>query len=217
MGQGYSTIVWVPEASGSWALPLLHERITSFTNPIEKAAAQLRQIEIKLPKRPLSLWDAEYGCASFVKQTADIAADKLFRLRSNRLLYGEPSAYTGIGRPRVHGDKFKLNDPDTWCTPDQLVEVKEPKLGWLRLRLWRNLHFQQSAKHPMHLIQLERLNEDALLNSRPLWLGWVGIEMLQLCEFWRLYLRRFAVDHWYRFALATLALDPTQTEYPRTV
>ncbi|NEU74973.1 hypothetical protein PI95_021045 [Hassallia byssoidea VB512170] len=47
----------------------------------------------------MSLWDAEYGCASFVKLSADIAADKLFRLRSNRLLYGEPEAYTGIGRP----------------------------------------------------------------------------------------------------------------------
>lgn len=146
------------------------------------------------------MWDAEYGCASFVKQTADIAADKLFRLRSNRLLYGEPRAYTGIGRPRIHGDKFKLNDPQTWWTPDQLVEVKEPKLGLIRLRLWRNLHFQQSAKNPMHLVQVERLNEDAVLKSRPLWLAWVGIEMPQLCDFWRLYLRRFAVDHWYRFA-----------------
>ncbi|MFH7030202.1 MAG: transposase [Heteroscytonema crispum UTEX LB 1556] len=79
VGQGYSTIAWVPETSGSWALPLLHERITSFSNPIEKAAAQLRLICQNLPKRPLSLWDAEYGCASFVKQTADIAADKLMR------------------------------------------------------------------------------------------------------------------------------------------
>lgn len=67
MGQGYSTIVWVPQVEGSWALPLLHERITSFTNPIEKAVAQLKQVCEKLPTRPLSLWDAEYGCASFVK------------------------------------------------------------------------------------------------------------------------------------------------------
>ncbi len=35
-------------------------------------------------------------------------------LRSNRLLYGEPKAYTGVGRPRIHGDKFKLNDSETW-------------------------------------------------------------------------------------------------------
>ncbi len=200
VGQGYSTIAWIPEVEGSWALPLLHERITSFSSPIEKAAAQLRQVCPQLPKRPISLWDAEYGCASFVKQTADIAADKLFRLRSNRLLYGSPPPYTGIGRPRVHGDKFKLNDPTTWWTPNHMLEVNDPKLGQLRLHLWQNLHFQQSAKHPMHLIQVERLDEFGGHKSRPLWLAWLGIEMPALSKFWRLYLRRFAIDHWYRFA-----------------
>lgn len=63
VGQGYSTIAWIPEVSGSWALPLLHQRITSFSNPIAKAAAQLRLVCRHLPTRPLSLWDAEYGCA----------------------------------------------------------------------------------------------------------------------------------------------------------
>ena len=66
--------------------------------------------------------------------------DKLFRLRSNRVLYGAPKAYTGIGRPRVHGNKFKLNDPSTWWISDQLVEIKDSKLGWLRLHLWCHLH-----------------------------------------------------------------------------
>ncbi len=28
IGLGYSTIAWIPEAQGSWALPLRHERIT---------------------------------------------------------------------------------------------------------------------------------------------------------------------------------------------
>lgn len=36
LGQGYSTLAWIPEAQGSWALPLLHERITSAESPIEK-------------------------------------------------------------------------------------------------------------------------------------------------------------------------------------
>ncbi|WP_226889426.1 transposase, partial [Nostoc sp. MG11] len=106
VGQGYSTIAWIPEQYGSWTLPLLHERITSFDNPISKAAAQLKLVCENLPQRPISLWDAEYGCAWFVKQTADISADKLMRLRSNRLLYGAPPSYKGVGRPRVHGDKF---------------------------------------------------------------------------------------------------------------
>jgi hypothetical protein len=199
VGQGYSTIAWVPEAEGSWALPLLHERITSFDNPIMKAAAQLKLVCQNLAQRPISLWDAEYGCASFVKQTADIAADKLIRLRSNRILYGAPPSYTGIGRPRSHGDKFKLNDATTWWTPNQIIELNDLKLGRLRLRLWCHLHFQQSAKHSMHLIQIERIDEAQVKNPKPLWLVWVGEQMPTLCSIWCQYLRRFAVDHWYRF------------------
>ncbi|MEG4348102.1 hypothetical protein QUB70_33260 [Microcoleus sp. A003_D6] len=44
IGQGYSTIAWIPEAQGSWALPLLHERISSWSSPIEKAASQLKLV-----------------------------------------------------------------------------------------------------------------------------------------------------------------------------
>lgn len=77
VGHGYSTIAWIPEEQGSWALPLLHERITSAETPIEKAATQLRIVCQKLTVRPLSLWDAEYGCAPFLQKTADIACDKL--------------------------------------------------------------------------------------------------------------------------------------------
>ncbi len=200
VGQGYSTIAWIPETQGSWALPLLHERITSFENPLEKAAAQLRLVCQNLPTRPLSLWDAEYGCASFVKNTADIAADKLMRLRSNRLLYSAPPPYTGVGRPRVHGNKFKLNDSTTWWIPDQMLEVLDPKMGRLCLRLWCNLHFQQSAKINMHVIQVERYDEARSRTARPLWLVWVGKGMPELSQIWRHYLRRFAIDHWYRFA-----------------
>src|SRR5512141_1063584 len=65
LGQGYSTLAWIPEAQGSWALPLLHERITSAQSPIEKAVHQLRQVCQHLTTRALSLWDAEYGCAPF--------------------------------------------------------------------------------------------------------------------------------------------------------
>jgi hypothetical protein len=200
IGQGYSTIAIIPEPEGSWALPLLHERITSFENPIEKAAAQLRLVCQNLPTRPLSLWDAEYGCASFVKQTADIATDKLMRLRSNRLLYGAPPDYTGIGRPRIHGDKFKLNDPTTWWTPDKMLEIIDSKLGRVYLRLWCNLHFQQSPKHSMNVIQVKRFDASSNRISRPLWLVWIGEGEPELSQIWRQYLRRFAIDHWYRFA-----------------
>jgi len=80
LGQGFSTLAWIPEASGSWALPLRHERITSFETPSSKAAFQLKQVTRHLDVRPLALYDREYGNAKFVQQTADIEADLLVRL-----------------------------------------------------------------------------------------------------------------------------------------
>jgi hypothetical protein len=147
------------------------------------------------------MWDSEYGCAPFVLKTADIAADKLVRLRSNLCLWSAAPPYSGKGRPRLHGDKFKLNDPQTWGEPDESLEVDDPKLGRVRLRLWRGLHFRKAASHPMLLLRVERLEQQRCGRvSKPLWLAWIGEQMPPLTEVWRFYLRRFAVDHWYRFA-----------------
>lgn len=81
-----------------------------------------------------------------------------------------------------------------------MLEVLDPKMGRLCLRLWCNLHFQQSAKINMHVIQVERDDEARSRTARPLWLVWVGKGMPELSQIWRQYLRRFAIDHWYRFA-----------------
>ena len=92
-------------------------------------------------------------------------------------------------------------DPTTWWNPNQIIDANEEKLGRYQVRIWPALHFQQSAKHPMHLILVERLcNEANKTRKRPLWLVWVGEGIPQLHQIWRQYLRRFAIDHWYRFA-----------------
>jgi len=198
--EGYSTIAWIPETEGSWAIPLRHERITSWESPISKAVWQLKQVCKYLPVRPISLWDSEYGCAPFVLKTADIRADLLVRLRSNLCLWSAPPPYSGRGRPRIHGEKFKLNDSSTWSEPAQTLEMDDPKLLRVRITIWQNLHFRSCAKRPMSLLLVERLNPDGSARvAKPLWLAWVGNVMPPLSEVWRLYLRRFAVDHWYRF------------------
>ena len=200
VGQGYSTIAWIPEKEGSWALPLRHERITSAESPISKAIWQLKQVCKYLPVRPISLWDSEYGCAPFVLKSAKIPADILVRLRSNLCLWGEPEAYSGMGRPKKHGDKFKLNEPTTWSEATSVLEVNDPKLGRVRVSLWKDLHFRQAATRPMLLIRIERKDAQGNIRvSKPLWLAWVGEEMPPLESVWCLYLRRFTIDHWYRF------------------
>jgi hypothetical protein len=66
IGHSYSTLAWIPEASGSWALPLRHERLTSFETPASRAAFQLKQVTHQLSVRPLGVYDWGYGNASFV-------------------------------------------------------------------------------------------------------------------------------------------------------
>lgn len=199
IGQGYSSLVCVPEFQGSWALPLLHERITSFETPLEKAAEQLRVVCAQLSQRPLSVWDSEYGCGPFLKLTADINCDKLMRLRPNRVLYGPPPEYSGRGRPYKHGDKFTLKDEATWWEADVEQTVQSKQLGSLRLRQWSNVHFRQSPDHAMTLVLVERLDEEGKRRHQPLWLIWVGQTMPALETLWQRYLRRFCIEHWYRF------------------
>jgi hypothetical protein len=199
-GHSYSTIAWIPEEQGSWALPLRHERITSFETPISKAAWQLKQVKASLKQPVLALLDSEYGNASWVNQTVDIEADCLIRIRSNCCLWAEPGEYSGRGRPRKHGDQFKLNQQSTWWSASETVKVQDPKLGEIRVGQWSQLHFRNSPSVSMNLLLVERLdlNKKGLL-QKPLWLVFIGKEMPPLEKLWSKYLRRFAVDHWYRF------------------
>jgi hypothetical protein len=201
VGHGFSTIAWIPEAQGSWALPLRHERITSFETPLSRAAFQLGQVCKQLAVRPIAVYDSEYGNASFVKQTSGMAADLLLRLRPNMCLWGAPPPYSGKGRPKVHGAKFKLADSRTWGEPAATLEFEDPKWGTVQIQHWSRLHFRLAALAPMQVLRITVTGKQGSKRSlKPLWLAWLGNEMPSLEQTWRCYLRRFAVDHWNRFA-----------------
>ena len=205
IGYDYSTLAWIPSDAGCWALPLVHERIVSTETPIEKGAAQLRSVCVQVEGRPISLWDSEYGCASFLQATADIEADKLMRVRPNRCLYGPPPPYPGWGRPRVHGDKFKLSDPATWPEPVETLSCTDAKLGPVEIQRWNALHFKKAAQHPVVLIRIERLEaRDTRRDPQVVWLAWEGEPPPPLEEWWHLYLRRWLIEPWYHLAQSRL-------------
>jgi hypothetical protein len=201
IGQGYSTIAWIPEAQGSWALPLLHERISSASSPILQAASQLKLVCEQSVNPVLAVLDREYGNANWVLAQADIQADCLMRVRKNACLWSAPPAYSGRGRPRKHGQKMRLNDPSTWLQADNVIEIYEhSQLGQIRVSQWLDLHFYRAAQHRVNLILVQRMKP--MSNGQPfppLWLTWVGERTLPLETVWFKYLRRFGVDHWYKF------------------
>jgi hypothetical protein len=177
IGQGYSTIAWLPDEQISWALPLRHERITSWESPITKAAWQLKQVLKYCSKKVLVLLDREYGNATWVRATAKLEADCVMRIRSNTSLWGLPPVYGGCGRPRKHGEKFQLTNLENWTPPNSSLELDTSKYGRVRVRMWKDLHFSKAADCAVNLILVELLE-----------------------EIWDQYLRRFGIEHWYRFA-----------------
>jgi hypothetical protein len=215
IGQGFSTVVWVPERAGSWALPLLHERIASTASPISKMVAELAAIAPRLRPRPIVLLDSEYGCAPFVNASALLPCDKIVRLRPNLCLWGPPHAYQGRGRYPKHGTKFKLKEPTTWGEPDETLTVEDSQLGRVKLSVWHGKHFKKAAAHPFLALHIERLDaRGTRRDPKDLWVAWIGEAPPPLVEWWRLYLRRFAVDHWYRFAKGPLHWTLPQVQTP---
>ena len=115
---------------------------------------------------------------------------------------------------RKHGHKLKLNDPETWLNEDEIVELEDPKLGRIKIQAWHKFHFRQAASQKLSLIRVEQLDSR---HSKPLWLAWHGQQMPTLIEVVRLYLRRFTIEHWYRFAFAEITLDSTKSRNERAV
>ena len=205
IGQGYSTLAYLPDDARSFALPLLHERIQSTTDPIKKGADQLRRVCQALEGRPISLWDSEYGCAPFVEATKDIDADSVIRIRPNRCLWGEPPPYRGWGRPPVHGAKFKLSDSDTWPEPAQELYITDEKLGPVVVQLFEDLHFRKAPKHSFPVICIHRLDaKNTRRDPKDLFIAWIGQAPPPLDQWWPLYLKRFTIECWDHFAKSRL-------------
>jgi hypothetical protein len=54
------------------------------------------------------------------------------RIRRNACFWSAPPAYSGRGRPQKHGQKMKLNDPETWPETTETIKIDHPQLGTAR-------------------------------------------------------------------------------------
>ena len=109
--------------------------------------------------------------------------------------------YSGHGRPYKYGEKFKLADSETWTEPESCLELTDTVCGRVRVKMWTRLYLYGAAQNQVNLILVERI--DPTKSGKilpPLWLVWTGERTMPLEEIWDQYLRRFGIEHWYRFA-----------------
>jgi len=163
----------------------------------------------------------------------------LVRLRSGRCFYADPLSPvecgtgrgTPGGRPRRHGRKFECYNPATWPTPTIEHQCQDAQYGTVRVRGWCGLH-PKTQNHPTHgsrqprpiskgtlvLVEVSRLPRKTR-EPQVLWLWYAGpdadmmdVELLDLL--WRSYVRRFDLEHTFRFLKQTLNWTTPRVRLP---
>ncbi|NJM59711.1 MAG: hypothetical protein HC849_05165 [Oscillatoriales cyanobacterium RU_3_3] len=120
VGQGYSTIAWIPEAGGSWALPLLHERISSESSPILQAASQLKLVCEQSVNPVLAVLDIVW-----FKYLRRFAVDHWYRFAKQRLHWTLPNLRTPEQSERW-SDLMPLMSWQLWLARDLVAENRLP-------------------------------------------------------------------------------------------
>lgn len=224
-GWEWQWLVAIPEAAGSWVLPLsVARRSLAAGTPTELAIAQVRAVQAVRAAtgtdqaRPILLLDSSYDIVRLID--ADLGVDLLCRSAANRVFFRQPH-WSGQGRRPLHGPKFKLADPATHGVPDHQVCVPDPAHGTVSIAVWAGLHRPEAAHLQVTLIRIH-LGHYAPRAHRagapkPLWLVWHGQALpSDLADFWRAYGRRFAIEHAFRFLKQDLGWTRIRPRSPQT-
>jgi hypothetical protein len=233
-GWAYSWIAQVGFARESWTAPLRVRRLRPQENSNVIAAEQIKAVLPHLPgddPLPWFLFDAGYDPVQLTQALGDTPAAILIRVRSGRCFYADPTAQPRTGRPRRHGHKFVCDAPATWPTPADEVTVEDAQYGTVRVRAWTGLHPKTHGVHAQRdargrrpivrgtllLVEVSRLPQQTR-EPQALWLWWQTPDdadsVPNLDRAWRAYVRRFDVEHTFRFLKQTLNWTLPRVRHP---
>jgi len=208
-GHQYSWLGRVIARGQSWFAPRDVERIGTHTTPAAVAATQAQRLATRVPPgaEAVIAADSHYAKRTFLAVFVGLPnVFALVRLACNRVLYGPPPPVVGQrpkGRPRVHGDKFKLKAPP----PAERQTTFPLGKATVRVSAWSGLHVKDLPALVGMVLRIEFLNAVGQpLYRRPLWLFWTGRSTVTLQGLCLMYLLRFGIEHFFRFAKQRLGL-----------
>jgi hypothetical protein len=216
VGHQYNWLGRIIAQGQSWFAPREVERVATHTTPATVAAEQVKRLAMTVPtlQQAALVADSHYAKRAFLAAFLNLPAARVFalvRLACNRVLYYSPPPVTGKrpkGRPRVHGPKFTLHSPPV---PERHETFQLPK-ATVRVSAWSGLHFKDLAALVGLVVRIEFLKADGQpMYQRPLWLFWSGPITVPLEALGLMYLLRFGIEHFFRFAKQHLGLLIAQT------
>jgi hypothetical protein len=167
------------------------------------------------------VFDAGYDVTRLAFLLADLPVEVLGRLRSDRVFsFPAPLQRPGgqSGRPPKHGHEFALAQVATQPEPEASTVTETSRYGTAQARAWNRRHPRLThrgawAEHagPLPIVEgrIIRLTVDRLpgdRNPKPLWL-WSSrstVKPSDMDRLWRAFLRRFDLEHPFRFLKQTL-------------
>ncbi|GGT47766.1 hypothetical protein GCM10010176_107930 [Nonomuraea spiralis] len=229
-GWPYSFVAALEMGRTSWTAPLDVVRLGPADDATAVTAAQLRGVIERLiaagqwrsgDPDVLIVTDAGYDITRLAYVLRDLPVELLGRIRSDRVLRlpAPPRRYDPKGgRPSKHGGEFALADPATWPKPAVATVTDTTHYGKAETSAWDRLHprlthraawLDHEGELPLVEGTLIRLKVEHLPGDRdapPIWL-WsskTGATGVDVDRSWQAFLRRFDLEHTYRFWKQTL-------------
>jgi hypothetical protein len=222
----------------SWTAPLDVTRLRPDDDVTDVTAAQIRDVitrlqqagELRVGDPPaLVVFDAGYDVIRLAHLLADLPIELLARLHSDRVFHAPtPPRHGGRGRPHRHGARIKLADPASHPAPDAEHQGIHSRYGAYTLRAFGHLHPRLHRRggwttHPGPLplvegtviaVGVERLPGDR--TPKPLWLWHSNPDpgQLDLPRLFAAFLRRFDLEHTFRFLKQTLGWTRPRVRTP---
>ena len=146
-GWPFSVVAALEPGRTSWTLPLDAVRLGPEEDETEVTAVQVRDVVTRLIEAghwrdgdlpTLVVFDAGYDVTRLAWLLADLPAELLGRLRSDRVMQMPvPPRQPGTqGPPRKHGGQLALSDPATWPGPQVATSITTSRYGTAAATAW---------------------------------------------------------------------------------
>ena len=191
--------------------PLDARRVRPEEDANDVAVEQVKDLLERSSRRgapPLFVFDAGYDPVKLQRGLEGRRAHVLVRLHSNRAFYADPEEVEKrpVGRPRRHGEKVTLPDPETWPEPAHEHRCTTEDYGEVCVRAWPGLHPKTRriaerygcekapiVRGTVILVEVAKLPRQTR-KPKKLWLWFSGEGEADLDLLWRAYVRRFDLE-----------------------